>query len=149
MKGALNLKRLKFVGIDSWDRPVYKDGKGKLWKDVNLGSGVPCFHSAVDNEFDGEPYLPLKGEYKIVVEDPNLNVDTFQYQMLDMMRSRCDYFLGNGNRFLGHLYGESVSEHIAEMKRLWESLPDDGKPEWCTWERILEYEKNMTTYTEE
>ena len=26
---------LKFLGMDSWDRPVYKDETGKLWKDIN------------------------------------------------------------------------------------------------------------------
>lgn len=26
---------LKFVGMDSWDRPVYKDDMGTLWKDVD------------------------------------------------------------------------------------------------------------------
>lgn len=26
---------LKFVGMDSWERPVYKDGSGTLWKDVD------------------------------------------------------------------------------------------------------------------
>lgn len=26
---------LKFVGMDSWDRPVYTDDMGTFWKDVN------------------------------------------------------------------------------------------------------------------
>jgi hypothetical protein len=29
--------KLVFIGIDSWDRPVYKDGNGRMWKDVTLG----------------------------------------------------------------------------------------------------------------
>ena len=29
------------------------------------------------------------------------------------------------------------------MKKIWQSLPADGKPEWLTWEQILEYEKVM------
>ena len=31
---------LKFVGMDSWDRPVYKDDSGTLWKDVDPRAGV-------------------------------------------------------------------------------------------------------------
>jgi hypothetical protein len=60
------MKKLYFVGIDSWDRPVYKDESGCLWKDVNLGNGEPYLHSAVNNEFDDEPDMPIRGEYTIV-----------------------------------------------------------------------------------
>lgn len=31
---------LKFVGMDSWDRPVYKDDGGTLWKDVDPRAGM-------------------------------------------------------------------------------------------------------------
>ena len=60
------MKQLHFVGIDSWDRPVYQDESGRLWKDVNLGNGTPYLHNSVDNEFDGEPDSPIVGEFTIV-----------------------------------------------------------------------------------
>ena len=60
------MKQLKFIGVDGWDRPVYKDESGRLWKDVNLGSGTPYLHSVADNDFDGEPDMPLRGEYEII-----------------------------------------------------------------------------------
>lgn len=60
------MKKLRFIGIDSWGRPVYQDESGQLWKNVNLGCGTPYFHNSCDNEFDGEPDMPLKGEYEIV-----------------------------------------------------------------------------------
>ena len=137
------MKELKFVGLDSWDRPVYKDESGKLWKDVNLGSGTPYLHSSSNNELDGEPDSPIEGEYTIIDEYKE-NPHRHQYMMLDMMRSRCDYYLGHGNRHPKHLYGDDVASHIAEMKRMWNELPDDAKPEWLTWERILEYEEEMS-----
>ena len=31
---------LKFIGMDSWDRPVYKDDLGTLWKDVVPRAGM-------------------------------------------------------------------------------------------------------------
>lgn len=31
---------LKFIGMDSWDRPVYKDDLGTLWKDVDPRAGM-------------------------------------------------------------------------------------------------------------
>ena len=60
------MKKLRFVGIDSWDRPVYQDESGQLWKDVNLGSGDPYLHSASSNDFDGEPDMPIEDEFEII-----------------------------------------------------------------------------------
>ena len=61
--------------------------------------------------------------------------------MLDMLRIHCDYFLGNGNRSKNIM--EDTKEHIEEMKRLWNSFTDDEKPEWISWEQILNYKKEM------
>ena len=61
------MKRLKFAGIDRWDRPVYKDESGMFFKDINLGDGVPDIHSSCpSDDFDGEPDMPIVGEYEIV-----------------------------------------------------------------------------------
>ena len=60
------MKKLSFAGIDSWSRPVYCDESGQLWKDVNLGSGDPYLHSASNNDFEGEPDMPITGEYEII-----------------------------------------------------------------------------------
>ena len=62
------MKKLSLVGIDSWSRPVYKDESGQLWKDINLGSGNPYLHSSTDNDFEGEPDMPITGEYEIIEE---------------------------------------------------------------------------------
>ena len=56
---------LTFIGIDSWDRPVYKDQHDCLWKDITLGSSHPAFYSSVNNAFDGEPDLPLREPFSI------------------------------------------------------------------------------------
>lgn len=55
------MKKLQFIGIDNWDRPVYQDETGRMWKDVNLGYGNPSLHSATGNDFYGEPDKPIKG----------------------------------------------------------------------------------------
>lgn len=34
-------------------------------------------------------------------------------------------------------------DRIGYMKALWESFPEDGKPEWLTMEQILGYEERM------
>ena len=62
------MKKLVFVGIDGWCRPVYRDESGQFWKDINLGSGAPCLYSASNNDFEGEPDMPIKNEYEIIKE---------------------------------------------------------------------------------
>jgi hypothetical protein len=62
--------KLEYIGVDYWGCPVYKDNTGKLWKDVNLGCGVPALHSSVDNEFDGEPEYPIGEAYEITSFQP-------------------------------------------------------------------------------
>ena len=61
--------------------------------------------------------------------------------LLDRMRSDCNYFLGNGNGYEGHLWGGSVEAICDEMERIWNSLEE--KPEWLTLEQIKEYRKEM------
>ena len=45
-----------FVGMDSWERPVYKCEDGTYIKDVNPIEGVePELCTSANNEHDGEP----------------------------------------------------------------------------------------------
>ena len=70
-------------------------------------------------------------------------VNKFDYMMLDRLRSDNEYYLGNGNRNPKDLWAGSVDGQIEEMKKLWNQLPKDGKPEWLSMEDIEEYEKKM------
>jgi len=58
------MKKLSYIGTDGWGRPVYEDESGNLWKDVNLGDGEISLHST--SEFDGEPDMPIQGEFEII-----------------------------------------------------------------------------------
>lgn len=47
---------LTYAGMDSWDRPIYTESGGKLWKDVSpMKYTKPQLCTSVNNEFDGEP----------------------------------------------------------------------------------------------
>lgn len=137
-----NKRTMKFIGIDDWSQPVYKcQENGNLWKDLNLGRGVPDLHSC-QNQFDGEPDQPIKKSLEVVfIDQYKENPFKFQYQMLGRLQSDCEYFLNYGNRCAKHLYYGEAKEHIQEMKKLYELLPE--KPEWLSFEKILEYEKLM------
>lgn len=100
----------------------------------------------IENVIEGyAQYLTKAIERERVVNDLlNTHADaSFHYQMLSRMQSDCEYFLGNGNHYAGHLWGKNVSNHIYYMKALWNSFSQDGKPEWLTMEQICDYEKKM------
>ena len=134
---------LSFVGEDDRSRPVYKDQFGRLWKDVGLGDyEKPFLHAAVNNVFDGEPDQPIGKEFVIIKPQERCDME-FQYMMLDRLRSDCDYYLGFGGRNAKVLAEKNERQQIEAMKKLWLSFPEEGKPEWLTWEQILAYEKQM------
>jgi len=136
--------KLNYVCKNDWDMPVYKDQNGKLWLDVNLGKGQLDLCSSSNNEIDGEPCYSINTEYELVTkyeEDPN----RFNYMMLARLRSDCDYYLGYGHRYKGIVSGKNGIDTIAEMKKLWNDLPSDGKPEWLSMKDIEEYEQEMIT----
>lgn len=70
-----------------------------------------------------------------------LTEEKFNYQMLGRLKSDCDYFLGAGGRHTKFLWALDVDAQINAMKCSWTNLKE--KPEWLTWEDILEYERKM------
>lgn len=66
---------------------------------------------------------------------------SFEYQLLDRLRSDCEYFLGAGSRHEKCLWAGTVSEQIAKMRELYNLLPE--KPEWLTEEKIDSYAQQM------
>ena len=67
---------------------------------------------------------------------------TFNYQLLARLQMDCEYYLGNGQRAVKHLWADTEAEQIAKMKELYAQL--DPKPDWITLEKIEEYEAAMT-----
>ena len=69
--------------------------------------------------------------------------ESYRYQMLYRMRCDCDYYLGFGSGLTKYLWAGNEKDQIRYMKLLWNSFPADQKPEWLTWEQILNYERRM------
>lgn len=143
---ANNERTMEYIGLDDWSAPVYKCIEtGSLWKDINLGKGEPALYSSSNGEFDGEPCSPIRSELIVTFktkyeESPH----RFNYMLLGRLESDCKYFLGFGNRNESRLWAGSVKEQIEKMKELHNSFPEGEKPEWLTYEGILEYEKLMS-----
>lgn len=77
------------------------------------------------------------------MEDILKGDNRFKYIMLGRFQRDCEYFLGFGGRSLKHLWSGNVKTHIQNMKDIWNSFSSDEKPQWLTFEKILEYEKDM------
>lgn len=73
------------------------------------------------------------------------NPQKFDYMMLGRLQSDCEYFLGHGYGSERHLHYGNVSDHIEGMKKLWNGL--SIKPEWLSYESIVDYEAKMNSYT--
>jgi len=68
--------KVKLVGIDNWDRPVYKDKNGTIYKDVNLGKGQLDLHTSSNNDFYGEPDMPISDNVNVsIIKSFNKNKD--------------------------------------------------------------------------
>lgn len=73
------------------------------------------------------------------------NTFTFEYMMLARLKQDCEYFLGFGCGHEKHLWALNVSDHISEMKMLWNRVND--KPNWLDFDDIENYEKKMITFS--
>lgn len=67
---------------------------------------------------------------------------SFDYQLLDRLRSDCRYYL-DGHRNPDLLWAGSVEDQIKEMRKLYNSFPSDKKPQWITEEDINHFEAEM------
>lgn len=67
--------------------------------------------------------------------------ESYKYQLLDRMRTDCDYFLGYGNRCKQRLWAESIENQIAFMGIIYSLLSE--KPKWLNLADIAQYEAAM------
>ena len=140
--------RLTRVG-EHMDGNLYRDEKGRYYVDQCM-SPVPDTPSVVYRlsppmEPDGEPDFPVT--CKIEVLNPFTEKEKRErwfrqdYMMLSRMQTDCNYY--KSKEHFNRAHASTWEQHIEEMKKLWKKFPEDLKPEWCTWEQILEYEKSM------
>lgn len=141
---------LRFVGEDSWGRSVFKGENGNFFKDISCGFGARELSTA-NGGFDGEPDTPIDLIPKYQgrqIELLNLDLrlskkEKLKYQMLDRLKSDCDYFLNFGCGSERSLWAGNVPDQIKEMKKIYNAL--DEKPTWLSYEAIEVYEKQMTS----
>ena len=67
--------------------------------------------------------------------------NTFNYMMLDRLKSDCEYYLCYGGRNAKSLWAHDEQRQIDKMRELYDSLPI--KPKWLTMDQIDEYAARM------
>lgn len=67
----------------------------------------------------------------------------FDFRILSRLKMDCDYFLGCGNGYEGHLHHKTVEKQCDEMEKMWNALPTNERPEWLTLDQIKEYRSSM------
>ena len=133
----------------------YEDEKENLYcENGNKNVGEVCLMYCT-KEY-GEPICEVEDleKYELVnnpKDNPNYKrkeTNKYNYMMLDRLRMDCDYFLGNGNGFAGHLYYKDVDKHIEEMKKIYNSFSEEEKPEWINLKDIDNYKTQMNEMLE-
>lgn len=122
---------------------VLRDGRKaiSLYKDSNYSGGSERIRFL--DEIDLSTLKSFMSNKEKFEKGGEVGDNKFTYMMLGRLQSDNDYFLGHGNRGERALWAGNVDGQIEEMKRLWNSLPENGKPEWLSMEDILEYERKM------
>lgn len=69
----------------------------------------------------------------------------FRYQLLDRLKSDCEYYLNYGNRNPKCLWAKDKESQIEFMIKLHDSFKEDEKPEWLAMDEILAYSREMIT----
>lgn len=74
----------------------------------------------------------------------NQNQNRFDYQLLDRLKTDCDYILGEGGPgAVKYLHQGTIEDQIAKMRELYDDIPDNAKPEWLTPADIDRYEREL------
>ena len=139
-----------YIGQSLYDYPTYQDTNGKIWFDINNGKGTVSLYISSTGDENGEPLRHISEVYpdeEVIQFNTKYeeNPQKLKYQLLSRYLSDCKYFLGNGRGDEKQLYFESVSKHIDEIKKLYNTLSSrtEWKPEWITLEEINDIEKEM------
>lgn len=151
----LNEKIKLIYKYEENDNYYYEDEMGNLYcENGNQNIGEVCLMYCTQEY--GEPIKKVENleKYELVnnpKDDPSYErkkANQYNYMMLDRLRTDCDYFLGNGNGFIGHLYYKDVDKHITEMKKIYNSFSEEEKPEWINLKDIEKYETRMNELLE-
>ncbi len=85
---------------------------------------------------------PLRTEDEI---DEEVQSKPFEFELrrLSVLKADCEYVIGSASGVTKHLSGGNIEHHVAEMRRIYDILPDEGKPEWLNANDIEQYKVRL------
>lgn len=137
-----------FITVYGSKRYFNRDTESGIWfssDDLYFENGFPIDEDIIFEIFDEKlECIALDGNGDFDSKKPFVplcerNKFRFEYMMLSRLKMDCDYYLGTYG--CTSLWGVTIQKHIAEMRRLYDFVPE--KPEWLTIEDIDEYERRM------
>lgn len=133
-KKALELARKALSLADANDTVVAKLESSLI---PNLVQYVENLKNKVESLKD-----EIRNSKEDIKEDVSNDDEEYLYQLLDRLKSDCDYYLNNGNRDESVLWAGNVKDQLEMMKEVYNSLNE--KPDWITMDDIEAYNKKMT-----
>ena len=138
--------------------PVITSAISELHVDAAAGEAGLKEGLTASDDMDGEPDSPLKRPYEIVnpitEREKREKQYKFQYMMLSRLQSDCVGFFGRDDDESSHMdcryhnehfiWGKDIRKLVSEMKRLWDEIPEDLKPEWLTREEVEGFCKRVS-----
>lgn len=130
-------KALPDISFTEWENPYFSVTPPSV-SDKNH-TGKRASRRVEKQKVDFEQ-LSLTSAAAEVVK-PNVEDFSPEYQLLDRLKTDCEYFLGEGHRSEKHLWAGNVREHILKMRELYSNLLI--KPVWLTESNIDSYAQRM------
>lgn len=154
--------KLTRIGENSNGEIVYKDeNSGKFYLDINHDTKeVPTtlYTCSPADDMDGEAGCPVKQKFEIVNPFTERELREkefeFEYMMLSRITQDIQAYIGKTGdatqdkwdcRYKNEkqIWGQSIRKCLDKAKELWQKIPEDIKPQWITWEQILQFEQKL------
>lgn len=143
------------VGEHRMEGNLFKDEKGRYYVDCNnnldMHNPVTLYRLSPSNDPDGEPNYPVEN---IKVLNPpsereeRMKAFEFEYMLLDRLRGDIEAYLNKPGdcryQNKSQIWGQDTEVLVKEMRKLWDKIPADIKPEWLTEEKLKGYETAVT-----
>ena len=69
--------------------------------------------------------------------------EEFRYRFLARLEQDCKYYLGYGRRHTRYLWAKDVEDQLYLMGAMYDSFPEDGKPDWFNKRELNRYAELM------
>lgn len=134
---------------------LFRDAEGKYYTDSgieqDMSKPVHLYRLSPATDPYGEPDV-LVDNIKVLnppsYRETRMQQHSFDYMMLDRLRGDIEAYLNKPGdcRFQNksQIWGQDTEVLVKEMRKLWDKIPADIKPEWLTEEKLKDYETAVT-----